>query len=109
MEQETNINSRRDFIKKMSAASLAAASATIPATGFLSSCIPTTPVIPSTADTVILLWMAGGMAHTETFDPKAYAPYEKGIESKRVLSTFDKIPTAVDDLYFSDGLSSLAA
>ena len=26
----------------------------------------------------ILLWMAGGMAQTETFDPKKYTPYEPG-------------------------------
>ena len=53
------INSRRDFIKKMGAASLTAASTTIPMTSFLSSCVGA-PVIPSSADTVILLWMAGG-------------------------------------------------
>ena len=101
--------SRREFIKKMAAASVAASTASLPLTSFLSSCSPGTPVIPSTADTVILLWMAGGMAHTETFDPKAYVPYEKGVESKRVLSTFPKIPTAVDDLYFSEGLESIAS
>ena len=53
--------------------------------------------------------MAGGMAHTETFDPKAYAPYEKGLDSKRVLSTFPKVPTAVDDLFFSKGLESIGS
>ena len=25
-----------------------------------------------TADTIIVLWMAGGLAHTETFDPKRF-------------------------------------
>ena len=52
--------------------------------------------IPATADSVILLWMAGGMAQTETFDPKRYTPYETGLRSERVLSTFPAIPTAVD-------------
>ncbi len=33
----------------------------------------------ATADTVIVLWMAGGMAHTETFDPKRYTPFEVGM------------------------------
>ncbi len=61
-------NSRREFIRKMGAASLAAAATTIPAASFLSSC-QGAPKINSKADTVILLWMAGGMAHTETFDP----------------------------------------
>ncbi|MFY0606492.1 MAG: DUF1501 domain-containing protein [Cyclobacteriaceae bacterium] len=101
--------SRREFIKKMAAAGTTASMASLPLANFLSSCSPATPVIPSTADTVILLWMAGGMAHTETFDPKAYVPFEKGVESKRILSTFPKIPTAVDDLYFSEGLESIAS
>ncbi|MEQ8810799.1 MAG: DUF1501 domain-containing protein [Imperialibacter sp.] len=101
-------NSRREFIKKMGAASLAAASVSIPAASFLSSC-STAPTMRSTADTVILLWMAGGMAHTETFDPKAYTPYTKGVESKRVLSSFPKVPTAVDGLYFSEGLESIGS
>jgi hypothetical protein len=103
---ENTINSRRDFMRKMGAASLAAASVSIPASSFLSSC-NTAATIDSKADTVILLWMAGGLAHTETFDPKAYAPFEKGMESKRMLSTFPKVPTLVDGLDFSQGLESI--
>ena len=60
-----------------------------------------------TADTVILLWMAGGMAHTETFDPKRYTPYETGMDPNRVLSTFRPIPTVLDGVSFSDGLQSI--
>ncbi len=101
-------NSRREFMKKMGSASLAAVATSIPAASFLSSC-SSTPTINSKADTVILLWMAGGMAHTETFDPKAYAPYEKGMESKRVLSSFPKVPTVVDGLDFSKGLESIGS
>lgn len=95
---------RRDFLKKTSAATLAAMAASLPVSSFLSGCQPR---IESSADTVILLWMAGGMAHTETFDPKAYTPFEKGLDSNRVLSTFPKAPTAVDDLFFSEGLESI--
>ena len=47
------------------------------------------------------------MAHTETFDPKAYEPYSKGMETKQILSTFPKVPTAVDGLHFSKGLESI--
>ena len=60
------------------------------------------------ADAVILLWMAGGMAQTETFDPKQYTPFEPGLESKRVLSTFPAIPTAVDGVRISQGLERIA-
>ncbi len=62
----------------------------------------------ATADTLILLWMAGGMAQTETFDPKRYTPFERGMESKRVLSTFPSIPTAIDGVQFSQGLERIA-
>ena len=92
----------------MGAASLSAASVSVPTMSFLSSCGVKSP-LNSTADCVILLWMAGGMAHTETFDPKTYAPYEKGMESKRMLSTFPKAPTALDDLFFSQGLESIGS
>ena len=63
----------------------------------------------ATADNVILLWMAGGMAHTETFDPKRHTPFEPGLDSRRILSTFPTIPTAVDGLSFSEGLESIGA
>lgn len=100
--------SRRTFLQRMRAASLAAMAASLPTASFLSSCGYRSRRHAS-ADSVILLWMAGGMAHTETFDPKAYTPFEKGLESKYVLSTFPKIPTAVDGLYFSQGLEQIAA
>lgn len=61
------------------------------------------------ADTLILLWMAGGMAHTETFDPKRYTPYEKGMKSADVQSTFRAIPTAVDGVQISEGLEQIAS
>jgi hypothetical protein len=65
-------------------------------------------IVP-TADAVIVLWMAGGMAHTETFDPKRFTPFEKGLESNAVLSTFRSIPTAIDGVRISQGLEKIAA
>jgi len=62
-----------------------------------------------TADCLILLWMAGGMAHTDTFDPKNYEPFSPGIESRRVLSTFPAIPTAADGIQFTEGLEEMAS
>ena len=60
------------------------------------------------ADTLIVLWMAGGMAATETFDPKRYTPYAPGTKSAEVLSTFKPIDTAVDDIKISEGLERIA-
>ena len=52
----------------------------------------------ATADAVIVLWMAGGMAQTETWDPKRYTPFEPGVRTERVLSTFPSIDTVVDHI-----------
>ncbi len=97
---------RREFLKTSSAATLAALAAGAPVS-MLSSCSKTK--IPAKADTVILLWMAGGMAHTDTFDPKRYTPFEKGMEANRVLSTFKSVPTALDGISFSEGLENIGS
>ena len=96
---------RRDFLRKTSAATMAALAAGVPLTSFLSSC--NSKKINASADTVILLWMAGGMAHTDTFDPKKFTPFSKGIKSNDVLSTFKSVPTALDGIHFSEGLESI--
>jgi hypothetical protein len=101
-----NPQTRRDFLKTASAATLGALAAGFPKQAFANEDLEQ---IAPTADTVIVLWMAGGMAHTETFDPKAYALFEKGMDPNRVLSTFPKIPTALDGVYFSEGLEQLAS
>ena len=98
--------SRRAFLSQMKAASLAAMGASLGT--MLPGC--TKQIEKSTmADRVILLWMAGGMCHTETFDPKTYTPFKKGIESKRVLSTFPSVPTALDGISFSEGLDQIGS
>src|SRR4029078_8217679 len=60
------------------------------------------------ADTVIILWMAGGMAHTETFDPKRYTAFEPGLKPDQVLSTFPQIDTVVDNIKLTEGLENIA-
>ncbi len=98
---------RRDFIKTSGAATMAALAAGAPVASLLNGCGLIKKANNSTADTVILLWMAGGMAHTETFDPKRYTPFEKGMEGNRVLSTFQALPTALDGVNFSEGMQSI--
>jgi hypothetical protein len=62
----------------------------------------------ATADSCILLWMAGGMAAPETFDPKAYLPYEVGTPVEKIISTFPAIDTAVDNIKICKGLENIA-
>ncbi len=94
--------SRRNFMSAAGAAMLSALTAGSPRE------LGAAAKPQAKADTMILLWMAGGMAQTETFDPKAYTPFEKGLESKRVLSTFPAIDTAVDNIKLSQGLENVA-
>lgn len=49
------------------------------------------------------------MASTETFDPKHYTPFTKGMASNEVLSTFPAIDTKVDQIKISEGLEKIAA
>lgn len=94
---------RRDFLKSASAATLAALAGTEPRIWGA-----TTRKIEPKADCMILLWMAGGMAQTETFDPKRYTPYTPGGKSADVLSTFRPIDTVVDNIKISEGLPEIA-
>src|SRR5215831_18176317 len=96
---------RRDFLKTASSATLAALATSTP---HLWAAEPLEKITP-TADTVIVLWIVGGMASTETFDPKRYTPYEKGLDPKSVLSTFPTIDTAVDNIKLSKGLEKIAS
>src|SRR5205809_5451648 len=75
---------RRDFLKTASAATLSALAAGYPRA--LHADEPQEKITP-TADTLIVLWLAGGMAHTETFDPKRYSPFERGMKPAEMFST----------------------
>jgi hypothetical protein len=99
------MKTRRDFFKTCSAATLAALGAGAPR---IFAAEPLEKITP-TADTLIVLWMAGGMAHTETFDPKRFSAFEKGMDPKGVLSTFPSIPTAIDGVHFTEGLEQIAS
>ena len=60
------------------------------------------------ADACILLWMAGGMAAPDTFDPKHYLPFKKGTPVEDIGSTFPAIDTAVPGIRFTEGLENIA-
>ena len=72
---------RREFLATASAATLSALAAGLPRVARGQAIEKIAP----TADAVIVLWMAGGMAHTETFDPKRFTPYTPGLAPDQVL------------------------
>jgi hypothetical protein len=97
---------RRDCLRGMSAAALTTLAAAEPRPASANR-----PVVHPrpTADICILLWMAGGLAPPETFDPKRYTPFQVGVPSEKILCTFPAIPTAVDNIEISEGLEHIAA
>jgi hypothetical protein len=105
-----DISARRDFLKSLSAAALAALAVGEPRLlyGDEKSASEKLEHPKATADTCILLWMAGGMAAPETFDPKRYVPFEVGVPAGKIMSTFPAIDTVVDNIKLTAGLENIA-
>jgi hypothetical protein len=99
------VSSRRDCLTQLAAGAAAALAAAEPRS--LSAAEPVEHPKP-TADACILLWMGGGMAAPDTFDPKRYVPFEVGAPANKVLSTFPAIDTVVDNIKISQGLEHVA-
>lgn len=53
------------------------------------------------ADSVILIWLAGGPSHLDTFDPKPQAPED-------IRGTFGTVPTTIAGVHFAEPLQRLA-
>src|SRR5436309_9705279 len=98
--------SRREFTRAMIGAGLATIAAGEPSP---LSAAPQPVAHPKpTADTGILLWMAGGMGAPDTFDPKRYTKFEVGVPVEKILSTFPAIDTVVDNIKLTEGLENVA-
>ncbi|MBM81308.1 MAG: hypothetical protein CMJ78_12055 [Planctomycetaceae bacterium] len=96
---------RRDLLKQLGAASLATLGMGAPSAWADSEKV----IHPAPkADSCILIWMAGGMAAPDTFDPKRYLPFEKGLDVNKILSTFPAIDTAVDNIKLTKGFERVA-
>src|SRR5688572_2718523 len=101
-------NTRRNFLQQLAAAGAAALLANEPR---LLSAAPGREKIAhptATADSCIILWMGGGMAAPDTFDPKKYVPFEVGMPVGQVESTFPTIDTSVDHIKITQGLENIA-
>ncbi|MCC7335291.1 MAG: DUF1501 domain-containing protein [Pirellulaceae bacterium] len=100
--------SRRELLRRLSAASLATMALGGPRLMADSLALPIEQPEP-TADACILIWLAGGMAAPDTFDPKRYLGFKKGLKVSDMLSTFPAIDTSVDDIKICEGLEHIAA
>jgi len=104
MSRPLEFENRREFLKKLGAASAATLGFSAPR----SHAEGDVEHPEAKADCCILLWMGGGMAAPDTFDPKHYEPFKKGLPVKDVGSTFPAIPTAVPGIEFTEGFEELA-
>jgi hypothetical protein len=101
----TNCLHRRDFLKH------GAAGAALAAIGpRLLSAADVRPIThPAKADAVIFIWLPGGVAQADTWDPKRFTPFQPGMKGSDLLGTCETIPTSVDGLRIGAGLENMAS
>lgn len=64
---------------------------------------------PATADSIVVIWIPGGLSQLEYWDPKPYTPFETGMKASDMTGPCRSIPTAIDDTYFGEGLENIAS
>src|SRR3954451_9189011 len=106
---EQGRQTRREFLAAMAAASAATWMSGAPRPLLADESGEAIEQPRAKADACILLWMAGGMAAPETFDPKSYLPFEVGTPVEKIISTFPSIDTVVDPIKISEGLEHIAS
>jgi len=90
---------RREFLKAAAAAGVSAAMPNI---------AHAIPKLKPSADSMVLIWLPGGIAQTDTWDHKKHTPYEPGMKGNRLLGTCPALPTNVDGITFGQGLENMA-
>src|SRR5437588_10834848 len=61
------------------------------------------------ADAMIHIWLPGGIAQTDTWDPKKYTPFRPGMKGSELLGTCEAIPTSADGISLGKGLENMAS
>src|SRR6476646_23186 len=94
---------RREFIKKSAIATAGLTTASLMAAEEKS-----VKKLTSKADAIIHIWLPGGIAQTDTWDPKKYTPYRQGMKGSELLGTCEPIPTSADGIFLGKGLENMA-
>src|ERR1700744_4630688 len=95
---------RRQFLQ---AGAMAAAGVSLPFHGRAED--PTAAPLVPTADAMIMIWLPGGVAQTDTWDPKKFTPYQAKMKGSELLGTCKPIPTSADGVFLGEGLENLAS
>ena len=105
-----NSITRRDFIRTGLAAAAGA--------GFSRCAFGDTPAaapakaaaqLVAKADAMIHIWLPGGIAQTDTWDPKKYTPFQAGMKGSELLGTCEPIQTSADGIFLGKGLDNIAS
>jgi hypothetical protein len=106
---KTNIT-RRDFIRTgLAAAAGAGLSRYAFADAPASAPAKAAAHLVAKADAMIHIWLPGGMAQTDTWDPKKYTPFRAGMKGSELLGTCEPIPTSADGIFLGKGLDNVAS
>jgi len=98
--------SRRQFLQSSAATAAALA---FPRALHAHADAPAIPPPVATADAMIMIWLPGGVAQTDTWDPKKYTPYVPKMKGSELLGTCKPIPTSVDGVFLGEGLENMAS
>src|SRR3954466_7203775 len=90
---------RREFLKAAAAAGMTAA---------LPDIASAAPKLTPSADSMVLIWLPGGIAQTDTWDHKKHTPYKPNMKGNQLLGTCPALATNVDGITFGAGLENLA-
>ena len=58
---------------------------------------------------MIHIWLPGGVAQTDTWDPKKYTPFQAGMKGSELLGTCEPIPTSADGIFLGKGFENIAS
>jgi hypothetical protein len=104
------VPNRRQFVKLSAAATGALlAPGALGLRAAVSAAAPREKPPTAKADSVIMIWLPGGVAQTDTWDPKTHTPFEPGMKGSELLGTCPSIATSVEGLRFGEGLEQLAS
>ena len=58
---------------------------------------------------MILIWLPGGVAQTDTWDPKKHTPFTAGMKGNELLGTCPIVPTSADGILFGEGSETIGS
>lgn len=103
------LHSRRDILKAGLATSAGLA---IPSIAFATARRAQPELVPqppARADACIFIWLPGGVAQSDTWDPKGYTPFTPGMKGSDLRGTCEPIPTAADGVMLGAGMEEIAS